>query len=163
MIRSLILALVLLWSPALAQDANIVFVDTQSAINAHPAGEEASQLQEQGSAEVEALSADLQVLVDKVNGGQQLTQEEQSRFQQLRTAIVSVQERYAQQIQEVVQPALEAVNQVIQQIAEENGYDIVLDSVVAGQEPRGINLVVYARPTLDITPQVIERVRALNP
>jgi hypothetical protein len=39
----------------------------------------------------------------------------------------------------------------------------VMDSVIAGQEPQGINLVVYARPELDITPLVIERIRALGP
>lgn len=160
------LLLVSLLSLVWAQDENparIVFVDTQAAINAHPAGEQANVLQEQARSEIEGLEQDLQALVGRINAGQQLSQEEQARFNQLRTAITAVQERYAQQIQEVVQPALEAVNQVIQQLAEENGYDIVLDSVVAGQEPRGINLVVYARSQLDITPLVVERVRALNP
>lgn len=168
MIRSLarilaVVPLLLLLAPiASAQGGKIVFVDTQAAINAHPAGAQANTLQEQARSEIEGLNQDLQALVAKISAGQQLTQEEQARFQQLRTAITSVQERYAQQIQEVVQPALDAVNQVIQQLAEENGYDIVIDSVVAGQEPRGINLIVYAKPELDITPLVIERVRALS-
>lgn len=155
--------LALLLAPlASAQESRVVFVDTQAAINAHPAGEQANALQEQAKNEIDGLNQDLQALITKVNAGQQLSQEEQARFQQLRTAITSVQERYAQQIQEVVQPALDAVNQVIQQLAQENGYDMVIDSVVAGQEPRGINLIVYARPELDITQLVIERVRALT-
>jgi outer membrane protein len=159
---ALLLALVL--PLALAQTPpNIVFVDTQAAINAHPAGEQANQLQQQARAEIDALNQDLQALVTRLNAGQQLSPEEQTRFNQLRTAITSVQERYAAQIQQVVQPALTAVNQVIREIAEENGYDIVMDSVIAGQEPQGINLVVYARPELDITPLVIERIRALGP
>lgn len=157
------LAALLLAPLASAQEGRIVFVDTQAAINAHPAGAQANALQEQAKTEIDGLNQDLQALVAKVNAGQQLSQEEQARFQQLRTAITSVQERYARQIQEVVQPALDAVNQVIQQLAQENGYDMVIDSVVAGQEPRGINLIVYARPDLDITQLVIERLRALTP
>ena len=160
------LAAVLFASTALfAQEGGaaptIVFVDSQAAINAHPAGAEAAALQEQARGEIDALNADLQTLVQKVNGGEQLTAEEQSRFNQLRTALTSVQQRYAEQVQTAAQPAVEAVDGVIQAIADENGYDIILDSVVAGQQPRGINLVVFARDSLDITPQVIERVRAL--
>ena len=164
-LKTTVFALLVLASLGFAQDAptRVVFVDTQAAIAAHPAGEAAAGLQEQARVEIEALNADLQGLIDRINGGQQLSQEEQARFQQLRTAVVAVQERYATQIQEVVAPALEAVNEVIRQIAEENGYDMVLDSVVAGPEPRGINLVVFARTQLDITPLVIERVRALEP
>ena len=144
-----------------AQDGvpNIVFVDAQAAINAHPAGQAATALQETAKTEVESLQTDLQALVDKANSGQQLTAEEQSRFQQLRDALVSVQQRYAEQINTTVQPALEAVNQIIEEIAEANGYDIVLDSVVAGQQ--GTGLVVFARDSLNITPQVLERVNAL--
>ncbi len=148
-------------SLAFAQDdvPSIVFVDAQAAINAHPAGQAATALQETAKTEVESLQTDLQALVDKANSGQQLTAEEQSRFQQLRDALVSVQQRYAEQINTTVQPALEAVNQIIEEIAEANGYDIVLDSVVAGQQ--GTGLVVFARDSLNITPQVLERVNAL--
>ena len=148
-------------SLAFAQDGvpSIVFVDAQAAINAHPAGQAATALQETAKTEVESLQTDLQALVDKANSGQQLTAEEQSRFQQLRDALVSVQQRYAEQINTTVQPALEAVNQIIEEIAEANGYDIVLDSVVAGQQ--GTGLVVFARDSLNITPQVLERVNAL--
>ena len=154
-------AFALLSSLGFAQDAaaapKIVFVDSQAAINAHPAGQAATELQATAKTEVEALQTDLQVLVDKANSGQQLTADEQSRFQQLRDALVSVQQRYAEQISTTVQPALEAVNQIIQEIAEANGYDIVLDSTAA----KDSSLVVYARPELNITEQVIERVNAL--
>ena len=141
----------------------IVFVDAQAAINAHPAGATASTLQEQARTEVNALQTDLQALVEKVNGGTQLTPEEQSRFQQLRTALTDVQQRYAEQINTTVAPALEAVNAIIATIAEESDYDVVMDSVVAGQQPQGINLIIYAKPDLNITQQVVERVRAANP
>ncbi|CAN5870353.1 hypothetical protein BH24DEI2_BH24DEI2_00850 [soil metagenome] len=156
-------ALALLSTFGFAQDAaaapKIVFVDTQAAINAHPAGQAATELQATAKTEVEALQSDLQTLLDKANSGQQLTADEQSRFQQLREALTSVQQRYAEQINTAVQPALEAVNKIIAEIAAENGYDMVLDSVVAGQQ--GTGLVVFAQETLNITPQVLERVNAL--
>lgn len=142
-----------------AQDAapKIVFVDSQAAINAHPAGQAAAALQDQAKTEVGALQTDLQTLVDKANSGQQLSADEQSRFQQLRTALTEVQQRYAEQISTTVQPALDAVNKIIMEIAAENGYDIVLDSSAA----KDSSLVVFARPELNITEQVIERVNAL--
>ena len=145
-----------------AQDAaapKIVFINTQVALNAHPAGQAATELQETAKTEIEALQRDLQTLVDKANSGQQLTTDEQSRFQQLRDALVSVQQRYAEQVSATVQPAEEAVDKIVKEIAAENGYDIIIDSVAAGRQ--GFALIVFARDELDITPLVVERVKAL--
>jgi Skp family chaperone for outer membrane proteins len=138
--------------------SNIVFVDTQAAIAAHPAGAQAEQLKTQAKQEVDALQAELQAIADKANSGQQLSPEEQDTFQTLRTQVLQVQQNYATQIAQTVQPALDAVNAVIKTIAEEKGYAIVIDSGVAGLD--GVNLVVYAREDLNITQQVIERVQA---
>jgi Skp family chaperone for outer membrane proteins len=106
------------------------------------------------------LQADLQAIVEKSNSGQQLSAEEQTRFQTLRSTLSSVQQRYAAEIAEAVKPALAAVDQVIREVAAENDYTLVLDRTVAG--PTGINLVVYAKEGLDITPQIIERIRAFQ-
>jgi len=51
---------------------------------------------------------------------------------------------------------VEAVNAVIKQLAEENGYTVVMDRVEAAE----LRLVVYADDDLDITPLVIERLGA---
>jgi Skp family chaperone for outer membrane proteins len=138
----------------------IVFVDSQAAIRAHPAGEASKLIEDQAKTEIDALQADLQAIVEKANSGQQLTAEEQTRFQTLRSTLSSVQQRYTADIAEAVKPALAAVDQVIREVATENDYTLVLDRTVAG--PTGINLVVYAKEGLDITPQIIERVRALQ-
>ncbi|MGL4608489.1 MAG: OmpH family outer membrane protein [Trueperaceae bacterium] len=138
--------------------AGIVFVDSQAAIGAHPAGGEANKIREQATTEIEALQAEFQTLADKANSGQELTADEQSRAQTLRTTILEVQQNYAKQASEAASPALTAVDAAIKAIAEENGYLIVMDSGAAGLS--GTNLVVYAAPQLDITPQVIERVQA---
>jgi len=121
----------------------IAFVDSQAAIRAHPAGAQAKVLEEQAKAEVEALQADINLILEKANSGQQLTADEQNRFQTLRSTIVSVQQRYAEEIR-----------------ATTNDYGVVLDSRVAGQE--GINLVVFAKPELSITQQVIDRVSVMQ-
>ncbi len=137
---------------------SIVFVDTQAAIAAHPAGAQAKTLEEQARVEVEALQTELKTIADKANAGTQLTADEQSRFQTLRTTLFDVQQNYATQIGQTAQPALDAVDAAIKAIAAENGYLIVLDSGVAGQG--GSNLVVYAAEQLNVTQQVIDRVAA---
>jgi outer membrane protein len=138
----------------------IAFVDAQAAIRAHPAGAQAKLLEDQAKAEVDALQTDLQAIVTKANSGQQLTADEQSRFQTLRSTIVSVQQRYADEIATAVNPALQAVDQVITELATANDYSVVLDSRIAGQG--GINLVVYAKPDLNITQEVIDRVSTMQ-
>jgi outer membrane protein len=137
---------------------SIVFVDTQLAIAAHPAGAQAKTLEEQARTEVEALQTELQTLAEKANAGTALTADEQSRFQTLRTTILEVQQNYAAQIGQTAQPALDAVDAAIKALAQENSYLIVMDSGVAGQG--GWNLVVYAAEQLNITQQVIDRVAA---
>lgn len=138
----------------------IAFVDAQAAIRAHPAGAQAKALEEQAKVEIEALQADLEAIVAKANAGQQLTADDQNRFQNLRSTLVAVQKNYAEQIGATVEPALVAVDQVISEIALENDYAAILDARVAGQE--GTNLVVYAKKELNITQQVIDRVSQMQ-
>jgi Skp family chaperone for outer membrane proteins len=155
-----IIAVLALSATLVAQQVaqSIVFVDTQAAIAAHPAGAQAKQIEEQAKSEVEALQVELKTIADKANAGTQLTPDEQNRFQALRTTILDLQQNYATQIGQTAEPALAAVDAAIKAIAEENGYLVVLDSGVAGQG--GVNLVVYAAEQLNITQQVIDRVTA---
>jgi outer membrane protein len=155
-----IIGVLALSATLVAQQAlsGIVFVDTQAAIAAHPAGIQAKALEEQAKTEIDALQAELKTLADKANGGQALSADEQSRFQTLRTTMLEVQQNYATQIGETAKPALDAVDAAIQALAEENNYSIVIDSGVAGGGPGGVNLVVYAKPDLNITQLVIDRV-----
>jgi outer membrane protein len=137
---------------------SIVFVDTQAAIAAHPAGAQAKTIEEQAKVEIEALQTELKAIADKANAGTQLTADEQSRFQTLRTTILEVQQNYATQIGQTAQPALDAVDVAIKAVAEENGYLIVIDRAAASLG--GTGLVVYAAEQLDVTQQVIDRVAA---
>lgn len=140
------------------QGAKIVFVDTQAAIRAHPAGQRAEELRAQARQEVADLRTSLEELAQKARGGQQLSAEESERYQTLLTTLQAVEQRYQVDIAEAATPAVEAVNEVIRNLAQEQGYTLVMDVGVAGNA--GTGLVVYAQDGLDITPQVVEAVNA---
>ena len=139
------------------QQTKIVFVDSQAAIASHPSGAASKDLETKAKAEIQGLQAELQPIVEKANGGAELTAEEQSRYQTIATTIRDIQARTAQDIATTAKPALDAVDVAIKALAAENNYGIVLDREVAGLG--GTGLVVYAREDLDITAQVIARVQ----
>lgn len=135
------------------QQARIVFVDSQAAINSHTAGKAAQALKEQAQSEVDDLRSKIDELAKKQQSGQQLSADEAERYQTLVSTLDAVQKRYQSDIAATAKPAVEAVNKAISEIAKENGYTIVMDRVQAAQ-----GLVVYAADDLDITPMVIDRI-----
>lgn len=143
---------------AQAPSTRIVFVNSQAAIAAHPAGEEATALEAQAREELGGIQSSIQELANRARAGEQLTAEEQERYQTLLATLQSVQQRYDAEIRTVAEPAIAAVDQAIRAVAAENGYSIVLDSDVAG--PRGTNLVVFAEEGLDVTDQVVSRIQS---
>ncbi len=136
------------------QPTRIVFVDSQAAINSHPAGQQAQDLKTQAQTEIDDLRSKIDELAKKQNSGQQLTAAENERYQTLVSTLSAVQQRYQSDINTAAKPAVEAVNKAIQEIAQENGYSIVMDRTAAAQ-----GLVVYAASDLDITPTVIDRLK----
>ena len=153
-----VLALTLVRPTAQEQRSTIVFVDSQAAINAHPAGQAASDLQAQAREEIGLISADIDTLNRRVLEGQELSSAERGRLQVLIATLEAVQERYQSDIAATAQPALDRVNAVIRELAMENNYTIVFDAVVASN-----GLVVFAQDGLDITPLVLERIRQAGP
>lgn len=139
------------------QGTQIVFIDAQRAIASHPAGEQLAQLREQAQTEIASLRSDLDPIVTKLQSGQQLTAQERELYDTLIRSLEAVQQRWRNEIGAASTPAIEAVNAAIEQIAQTNGYSMVLDGNVAGQN--GLGLVVYAEEELDITDLVIERIR----
>lgn len=135
---------------------SVVFVNSQAALLAHPAGASVTSLQEQAQAEVNDLVAGLTELEQRLAAGEELSAEDNERYQALQTSLSAVQSRYAEEIAAAAQPAVDAVNAIIAQLAEENGYTIVMDRVEAAEQ----RLVVYSDSDLDITPLVIERLEA---
>jgi outer membrane protein len=149
-----VLALTLVTPNAQKQTATIVFVDSQAAINAHPAGQAASDLQVQAREEVDFIRNSIEALNRRVIQGEDLPAADRERLQVLLATLDSVQLRYQEDISAAAQPAIEEVNDVIRELATGNGYAIVLDTLVAGN-----GLVVFAQDGLDITPLVLERIR----
>jgi len=139
------------------QPAHIAFVDSQAAINAHPAGKKADQLKQQAQSEITGIRDKMNTLAQKQQSGQQLTPQESERYQTLVTTLNAVQKRYQNDIQKAAQPAVDAVNTAIKEVAQQDGFTIVLDSRAAGQS--GSGLVVYADQNLNITPQVIDQMK----
>ncbi len=139
------------------QPAHVAFVDSQAAINAHPAGKKADQLKQQAQTEIDGIRSKINTLAQKQQQGQQLTPQESERYQTLVTTLNAVQKRYQNDIQSAAQPAVVAVNTAIKEVAQQDGYTIVLDSRAAGSG--GSGLVVYADQNLDITPQVIDQMK----
>ncbi len=138
------------------RDTKVVFIRSQAAILAHPAGAQVDQLKQQAQAEIDGLVASLQDLEARLAAGDQLSPEENERYQALVTSINAVQERYAQDIDAAARPAIETVNAILADLATENGYTIIMDA----DEARNLDLVVYADDDLDITQMVIDRLNA---
>ena len=158
---ALALLLALFWTmPNLnAQEGGtrIVYVNSNEAIAARPESAQINELRTQAQTEISGIQSQLQALQDKVNSGQDLTTQERETGATLQQTLIATQQRWQQDIAAAAEPAVAAVQTAIEAIAQENGYDLVLDGAVAGQS--GINLVVYANDSLNITQQVIERVR----
>ena len=72
------------------------------------------------------------------------------------TCINAVKDRFALEIDAAARPAIEAVNGILADLAEENGYTIIMDA----DKARELDLVVYADPDLDITQMVVDRLNA---
>src|SRR5690606_20899409 len=141
---------------AQSRPTSVVFVNSQAALLAHPAGASVTTLREQAQTEVNDLVASLGELEQRLAAGEELSAEDNERYQALQTSLSAVQGRFSEEIAAAAQPAVDAVNEIIAQLAEENGYTIVMDRVEAAEQ----RLVVYSDADLDITPMVIERLQA---
>ncbi len=150
------LLLALFASTLTAQDrpSRVVYLNSQAAIHAHPAGSQIETLNAQARADLEGLVNSIRELEEKASSGQQLTADEADRYRVLQTTIVSVDARYKEEIRAAAEPAMAAVDQVLAELATELNYTMVLDSVSAYET----GIVVYADPALDITDIVVERV-----
>ena len=151
------------FSLASAQDAaplSIAFVQTSRVLAAHPAGKAAETLTQQARDELQQIATTLQPLVAKANGGQTLTPEEQNTLELSQRTYQETQQRYQQEIQNAAQPAETEINNIITQIAEENGYTLVLNRELAATS----SLVVYGADSIpDITEEAIAQIQAAHP
>ena len=137
------------------QATKLVFVDAQALIAAHPGGQAANALRAQATEEIGGLRDQLDALQARARAGEQLSADEQERFNVLLTTLEAVQSRYQADLAAAAEPAIEAVNAAIREIALEREYTVVMDIAAAAES----GLVVYASDGLDITDLVMARLR----
>ncbi len=144
-----------------------VFVNTQEILPQVPGAQRAQEAFNQEVAgynsEMQALAAQLDSLVSQYRQQESmLSQEAKDRRQQeilqrqqeAETRRLELEQRTQDRQAQLLQPILESVRDVIEQIRVENGYTMVFDVAAAG--------VVAADPSLDITQLVVERLKALD-
>lgn len=151
-----LLALFTVLSVSSAQDAapfSIAFVSSSQVLAAHPAGQAAEELGQQARTEIQEIEAALRPLVAKANSGATLTAEEQNQLELTQRTYQETRDRYAQDIDAAAQPATEEINTIIQRIAAENGYTLVLNYDVA--QTSGLVLYADEGSVPNITEQVI--------
>ncbi|MFW5947908.1 MAG: OmpH family outer membrane protein, partial [Gemmatimonadota bacterium] len=148
------------------QQASIVFLDSERLREEAPGLQAARQELEQELRTLEAQAdSALTPLQTEFQAAAQEFQQQQGmmdteRRQERQQALTGMQQRLQQENAEwqeraqavqtrVLGPALEEINDVIDEIRSENGYAYVLDVAAGG--------VVAADPSLDITDEVLER------
>lgn len=155
--------------PLSAQQASIVFLDSERLRREAPGLQAARQRMQQEMQSLEAqadsalapLQAEFQAMAQEYQQQQAMMaadrrqEREQALAQkqrELQQAGSQWEQRAAAKQNEILAPALEKINAVIDQIRAENDYSFVLDVASGG--------VVAADPSLDITEEVLRRLNA---
>ena len=167
-----LLALVALAAPAAAQQGalRVAYVNSQRIMEVAPGRAEAEG---QFEREVGAYRQQLQRMEDSLRTLAQAYERDQAgltpQVRQQRAQAVQAQEAsfqaradtLNQQMQrrqaELVRPIMEQINHMIEQVRAEGSYALIFDVASEGQT------IVAADPTLDVTEQVITRLRAAGP
>ncbi len=136
--------------------SRVVFIDAARALASHPAGGAVADIQKRQEEELGPILQQIQEL-QRQAAERELTPEEQDLADILIRTLQERQQLYAEEILQASEPAVNSVNTAITAISQSQGYSMVLDGNIAGQN--GIGLVVYAIEGLDITDQVIEYVK----
>lgn len=148
-----------------AQTLKIGYINSAQILANAPGANEANEAFQTDLAGFEAEAQQLQD--ELVRMQQQLEQQSltlspearRNREEQIRVKVGEAQQRMAeldqltnQRRQELVQPVMDRIGEVIEQIREEGNYALILD-VAAGS-------IISADPTLDLTDEVIRRLQA---
>lgn len=133
------------------------FVDAETVIQAHPRYGEVEELQKQADAELKPLLEKLRPLEEKLAAGK-ATAKDREDYQVLTEAVKKHREKWGPRIQEKLDPLIKEADQVVAQVAREQGFAVIMNRRVAAAS----NLVVYADPNTDITQAVVEALKKLK-
>jgi outer membrane protein len=156
---------------ALAQAASaqanlkIGYIDSQAILDQDPSAQAAQQQFEASlatyQAEVQQLSEDLQTLISQYEQQQAMLSEEAkaNREEEIRIKQTQYQQRIAELEQqagarqaELVEPVMQRITAVIEEIREEGSYSMIFDVAAQG--------IISADPALDLTAEVVQRLQA---
>lgn len=114
--------------------------------------EEISKLEEQGK----KMSEDLRTLqekydkqrifIDDKKKEQEMLRQIEQKKAEIRQFIQSGQQRLDQKRQELTEPIIKEIDQVVQQIGKDEGFDLIVDKIAT----------LYVNPRIDITEKVIQ-------
>jgi outer membrane protein len=164
-LATLVAAGVMSAAPVAAHGQKVGYIDSRRALSEAPGAQEAST---QIQTEMQKFQGQVRVLEDSVarmitdfqqksvtmstdarTKRQQEIQQAQTRLQQ---QAQQIEQQAVQKQEELMQPIMQRVEQVIDEVRREGGYGIILD-VASGA-------MISADTTLDITTQVINRLKA---
>jgi len=164
-ILPVLLTLVLAPSVQAQGTIRIGYIDSQQILNEDPAAVRAQQAFEADlalyRAEVDQIGRDLQTLIDQYSQQEAMLSEtakanrqeeirlKQTQYQQ---RISELEQQAGQRQAELVQPVMERINAVIEDIRADGAYSMIFDVAAQG--------IIAADPALDLTPEVVRRLQA---
>lgn len=148
-----------------AQTLKIAYINSQEILMNAPGAEAAQQQFDQEMAGYQAEISQLETELSNLETAlqqQQLTlspeakanreQQLQSKFQEYQQRTTQLQEVANQRRAALIQPVMDNITEVIEQIRVEGAYSLILDAAAGS--------IVSADPALDLTQQVIDRLAA---
>ena len=163
LLAALMLALAVT-GPLAAKEAKVGIIISDRILNEYPEAQDAQKILEEEIQEWQRQAAEmedeLQALDKELAEGSMFYSEEkksevESKFQRkmlgYREFQAGIERRAMQRNQELFAPINEKIQKVIDEIAAQDGYDIILDAVGTA--------IAYADPTLDITDLVLEELK----
>jgi outer membrane protein len=160
-----LLAMVLASAAEAQTTVKIGYIDSQAILDQDPSARTAQQQFEASlatyQAEVQQLGEDLQTLIDQFEQQQAMLSEEAkaNRAEEIRLRQTQYQQRIAELEQqagvrqaELVEPVMQRITAVIEEIRAEGNYSMIFDVAAQG--------IISADPALDLTAEVVRRLQA---
>jgi outer membrane protein len=150
---------------AVAKEMKIGIIISERLLNEYPEAQDAQRVLSEEinewQTQAQNMQEELQTLQQELSEeammfySEEKKAQKQAEFQrklnEFRNFQASIEQRAFQRNQELFAPINEKIQTVLDTIAEEQGYDIILDAVGAS--------IAYASPELDITDQVLEALK----
>lgn len=143
----------------------IGYIDSQQILNQDPSARQAQDQFEADlaryRAEVDQIGRDLQTLISQYEQQEAMLSEtaKTNRQEEIRLKQTQYQQRISELEQqaglrqaELVEPVMERINAVIEDIRADGGYSMIFDVAAQG--------IIAADPALDLTPEVVRRLQA---